>query len=240
MIPKIIHYCWFGGKPLTPLAKKCIESWRKYCPDYKIVEWNEKNFDLSYCTYVKEAYKAKKWAFVTDVVRLYALVNFGGVYMDTDVEVVKPIDNILSYKAVSGFQTKTEIQTGLMAAEKGHKLFVELLNDYADIHFIMPDGKINYTTNVERIMKVCSKYGFVPDNKLQTIADFTIFPMDYFCAKDIVSGKIKITHNTYTIHHFAGSWTTPRNKINTKIFRLLQKIFGDSIAQKVQLKCKKK
>lgn len=115
MIPKKIHYCWFGGNPLPPLAVKCIESWKKYCPDYEIKEWNESNFDLNCNEYVREAYEAKKWAFITDVVRLYAMVTEGGIYMDTDVEVLRPLDDLLVYEAVSGFETKTRIPTGLMA-----------------------------------------------------------------------------------------------------------------------------
>ena len=109
MIPKKIHYCWFGGNPLPPLAVKCIESWKKYLPDYEIKEWNESNFDLNYNDYVREAYEAKKWAFITDVVRLYAMVTEGGIYMDTDVEVLKPLDELLQYDAVSGFESSSRI-----------------------------------------------------------------------------------------------------------------------------------
>ena len=112
MIPKKIHYCWFGGNPLPPLAVKCIESWKKYLPDYEIKEWNESNFDLNYNDYVREAYEAKKWAFITDVVRLYAMVTEGGIYMDTDVEVLKPLDELLQYDAVSGFESSSRIPTG--------------------------------------------------------------------------------------------------------------------------------
>ena len=111
MIPKKIHYCWFGRNPLPPLALKCIASWKEYCPDYEIKEWNEDNFDLSINAYVREAYEARKWAFITDYVRLYALVNEGGIYMDTDVEVLKPLDDLLCYDAVSGFESETQIQT---------------------------------------------------------------------------------------------------------------------------------
>ena len=130
MIPKKIHYCWFGGNPLPEMARHCIDSWKKYCPDYEIKEWNETNFDLHFNDYVWEAFQAKKWAFITDVVRLHALVTEGGIYMDTDVEVVKPLDSLLQYEAVSGFEAEARIPTGLMACEKGQRLFVELLHDY--------------------------------------------------------------------------------------------------------------
>ena len=164
MIPKTIHYCWFGGNPLPDLAIKCIKSWKKYCPDYEIIEWNEKNFDLQYNTYVREAYEAKKWAFVSDVARLFALVNYGGIYMDTDVEVIKSLDDLLLYQSVSGFESETQIPTGLMACEKGNRMFQEFLNDYEGKHFIRDDGSLDLTTNVTYITNICLKHGLIPNN----------------------------------------------------------------------------
>ena len=120
-IPKIIHYCWFGNKQLSEMAKKCIASWKKQCPDYKIIEWNEENFDINCNTYVKEAYREKKWAFVSDVARLHALVNYGGIYMDTDVEVLKSLNVILNNEAIIGFECDSRIQTGFMACVKFNK-----------------------------------------------------------------------------------------------------------------------
>ena len=217
MIPKIIHYCWFGRNPLPPLAVKCIESWKKYCPDYEIKEWNEDNFDLNYNDYVREAYEARKWAFITDVVRLYALYTEGGIYMDTDVEVLKPLDNLLRYEAVSGFETETRIPTGLMACREGHPLFEELLHEYDGIHFRRPDGSLDLTTNVTRITNTCSKYGFIPNNTLQTVNGFTLLPKDYLCPKDSQTKEIYITPNTLTIHHFDGSWVSEEDKYASKL-----------------------
>ena len=233
MIPKIIHYCWFGGNPLPVQAQKCIDSWKKYCPDYTIKQWDETNFDLSYCTYVKEAVESKKWAFVTDVVRLYALFNEGGVYMDSDVEVLKPLDDILKYKAISGFQDKDYIPTGIMASEKGHHLIKELLDQYNDIHFIKPDGSLDMTTNCVRITDTLLAKGLVLNNTLQEVDEFTLFPLDYFCAKDVITGKVNITSNTYTIHHFAGSWTTASNRRNTKIHCWFMRLFGEKIGTSI-------
>lgn len=212
MIPKKIHYCWFGGNPLPEMAVHCIESWKKYCPDYEIIEWNETNFDLNCCAYVKEAYEAKKWAFVSDVARLYALVTQGGIYMDTDVEVLKPLDDILEYEAVSGFEGIDRIPTGLMACEAGQPLFTELLQDYNDAHFVRADGSYDTTTNVTRITNTCLKYGLVLNNTKQTVGGFTLFPKDYFCPKDCETKQLEITGNTYTIHHFDGSWYTPEQR----------------------------
>lgn len=212
MIPKKIHYCWFGGNPLPVLAQKCITSWKKHCPDYEIIEWNESNFDINCCYYVREAYDAKKWAFVSDVARLYALVKCGGIYMDTDVEVIKPLDDLLDYDAFSGFETKTQIPTGIMSCSESHPLFAELLHDYDNMHFIRPDGSYDLTTNVTRITKTCLKYGLRLDDTFQTVNDFTLFPHDYFCPKSIDTGIVTITDNTYTIHHFNGSWLSDESK----------------------------
>ena len=223
MIPKKIHYCWFGRGPLPELARKCIASWRKYLPEYEIKEWNEDYFDLDAYPYVREAYDSRKFAFVTDVVRLYALYNEGGIYMDTDVEVLKPLDSILHYQAVSGFESQTRIQTGLMACREGHPLFKELLEEYDNLHFIRSNGSLDLTTNVTRITNTCLKYGFVPNNKLQTVNGFTLLPCDYLCPKDLETKELHVTENTLCIHHFDGSWLPKSVKRKRKLQRLLGK-----------------
>lgn len=230
MIPKIIHYCWFGGNPLPELAQKCIESWKKYCPDYEIKRWDETNFDLNYNDYVREAYDAKKWAFVTDVVRLYALVNYGGIYMDTDVEVLKPLDEFLKYEAFSGFESERDIPTGIMASEKDQELFKELLDEYTGAHFLKSDDTYDKTTNVTRITDTCLKYGFAPNNQLQAVKGFTLFPKDYFCPKDYRTRITTITENTYTIHHFDGSWLSEEDKLAIVLRVKYQKFMSKRIA----------
>lgn len=231
MIPKKIHYCWFGGNPLPEMAKHCIESWKKYCPDYEIKEWNESNFDLHYNDYVWEAFQAKKWAFITDVVRLHALVTEGGIYMDTDVEVVKPLDSLLQYEAVSGFEAEARILTGLMACEKGQRLFVELLHDYEGVHFKKEDGSLDLTTNVTRITDACNRHGFIPNGKLQTVAGFTLLPQEYLCPKDYTTKKIHLTSNTLCIHHFDGSWKSASSKFKHTITAHLGKNTVDFIVK---------
>jgi hypothetical protein len=204
-IPKIIHYCWFGKNPKSELALKCIESWKRYCPDYEIIEWNEDNFDICYCDYVREAYEAKKWAFVSDVARLYALVNYGGIYMDTDVEVIKSLDRFLIHQGFSGFEDLENIPTGIMAAEKDHPMFRKLLEYYDDRPFVV-DGELDLTTNVTTITNMLQPEGFQPNNTYQEVAGIALYPYDYFCPRDIHTLKLVVTENTYTIHHFAGSW----------------------------------
>lgn len=229
-IPKTIHYCWFGGNPLPELAQKCIASWKKYCPDYEIIEWNESNFDLNKYVYVREAYDAKKWAFVTDVVRLFALVNYGGIYMDTDVEVLRPLDDLLRYDAFSGFEALDRIPTGIMACEKAHPMFCELLKDYDNLHFIKEDGSYDFTTNVTRITEHCLKYDLKLDNSMQTVNGFTLFPFDYFCPKNFDTKITKITKNTYTIHHFDSSWLPEDARLNSKLYEKYRKIMPDKVA----------
>ncbi len=225
MIPKIIHYCWFGRGEMGQLAHKCIDSWKKFLPDYELMLWNEDSFDLDINPYTKEAYEKRKFAFITDYVRLWALKNYGGVYMDTDVEVLKNIDEFLVHKAFSGFENEVSVPTGLMASEKGGQWVSELLDYYTDRHFILPDGTLDLTTNVRIITDHILLKGFVPNGEYQEVADMVAFyPKDYFCAKNEFNGKVTITGNTHTIHRFAGSWLAPRYKFKKRVVRILMAI----------------
>lgn len=221
MIPKIIHFCWFGRGKYPPEFEKYLESWKKFCPDYKIMEWNEDNFDLSCCDYVKEAYSAKKWAFVTDYVRLWAIYTHGGVYMDTDVELLRSIDFFLKDKAFSGFESIHTVPTGIMGGEPSLPIYRDLLEEYTKRKFNLGDGKYNLTTNVEYITRFFESRGFRPDNSLQTIEDFTLYPKEYFCPKNPRTLKIECTENTYAIHHFASSWVPAKTRIRKRIKKLL-------------------
>ena len=199
----------------SELAEKCIESWKKYCPDFVIKEWNEDNFDLNANLYVRQAYDNKRFAFVTDFVRLYALYNEGGVYMDTDVEVIKPLDNFLAHRAFSSFENNNKIPTGIMAAEKGNQWIYDLMCEYEGLCFVDKSGNANLTTNVERITSLTiEKYGLIPQSQFQELKNgvVTMYPYDYFCPKDWETGEIHLTENSHTIHHFSGSWHTEKEK----------------------------
>ena len=231
MIPKIIHYCWFGRGPMPELAQRCIESWKKFCPDYEIVAWNEDTFNIEDNPYVQEAYTSRKYAFVTDFVRLYALNQYGGVYMDTDVELLAPIDEFLSLEAFSGFESKTRVPTGLMASEKGTPLLTELLAYYDNRHFILEDGSLDLKTNIETITSILEKHGLQKTGTKQTIAGLTLFPSEYFCPKDCNTKKLHLTPNSKAIHHFDGSWVPVENRIWAEKHRKLSRFFGARIAE---------
>lgn len=213
-IPKIIHYCWFGRNPKPRLAEKCIKSWRKYCPDYKIIEWNEDNFDISVCPlYVRQAYDAKKWAFVTDYVRLKVVFDHGGIYMDMDVELKKPLDTLLNYQGYFGFEDGVHINTGLgFGAVKCAPILMEMMEDYQSIPFILPDGSYDKTTCPKRNTEILLHHGLKQNNTKQVIDGFVIFPKDVFCPMDYYTGKITQTPNTIAIHWFSASWQTKEAK----------------------------
>ncbi len=255
MIPKIIHYCWFGGNPLPKLAEQCIKSWKKYCPDYKIIRWDESTFDVSAAPlYVRQAYEAKKWAFVTDYVRLYAMTTCGGIYMDTDVEVIKPLDKFLHHQAFSGFESEKNIPTGIMASEKDFPLFQEFLHYYDTASFYNEDGSLNMTTNVKIMTNICLQHGFVPNGKYQIIDGFALYPKDVFCPISYHDGKLNKTKQTVAIHWFTASWRSAkylsdreqmrksnRQKERREYWRFLpnriiRRILGDKLIDKIKEK----
>lgn len=237
-IPKVIHYIWVGGNPLTPLAEKCIKSWEKNCPDYEIKRWDETNFDINQNEYCKQAYEKRKWAFVSDYIRLKVLYDEGGIYMDTDVEVLKPLDDFLDNHAFSGYENKDTIPTGIIASEK-HGVWVKnLLKDYEKKQFINSDGSLNTETNVVQITKTTKKMypDLVLNNTITDLKEVVFYPKDYFCPIDLVSNKKRITNNTYTIHWFAGSWLTSRQRCKKHIKKILNFIsfglFGKIVKKK--------
>lgn len=228
MIPKIIHYCWFGGRPIPDDAQRFIEGCKKLNPDYEVIIWSESNFDYTSNTYVKEAYENRKFAFVTDYVRLKVLYDYGGIYMDTDVEVVKNLDPLLKNCAFSGFEGPDRIPTGTMGAEPKNKWIELLLADYDNRHFVKEDGSFDMTTNVVTITNTTkTHYPIRLNNTFQNLVDVTFYPFDYLCAKDLKDGIVKSTKNTYTIHHFKGSWTSPKKKF----IKFLNKTFGNRFVQ---------
>lgn len=224
MIPKKIHYCWFGGNPLPPLAVKCIESWKKYLPDYEIKEWNEDNFDVNIIPYTQEAYQAKKYAFVSDYARFWILYKHGGLYFDTDVEVIKPMDDIIARgpfmgceKNVSGTNS-ARIAPGLgLGANPGLGLYEEIIEKYSTLHFIRKDGSFNLKTVVQYTTELLCEHGLKNTKGIQLCAEVWIYPKDYLCPKDFETKTLDITDNTLAIHHYDGSWVSDLDRYAQKL-----------------------
>ena len=227
MIPKIIHYCWFGRNPLPKLAQDCLASWKKYLPEYEIVEWNEDNFPLEKFQFAKEALENRKFAFVSDVCRLYALKEFGGVYMDTDVEVLKSLDSFLQHPAFSGFENDDFVPTGIMASEKNGTWVTELLRYYDNRSFIKENGEFDTVSNTFIITQIMKDKGFKMNNSFQEIPGYVAFyPNEYFCPKSYKTGKIELTKNSFCIHHFAKSWIPLKKRWRNIVKMKIMNIFG--------------
>lgn len=235
MIPKTIHYCWFGRNPLPESAVKCINSWRKFFPDYEIKEWNEDNFDVNSIPYTAEAYQARKYAFVSDYARFWILYHFGGVYFDTDVEVIKPMDDIIEKGPFMGievigmddtFVSYPLVNPGLgMSAEPGMLFYNEMLEHYGSINYLDPCGKQIGGTVVMHTTGLMIKYGLKPGNSYQKIVGISIYPSDYFNPFDDLTGRLRETENTRSIHWYAASWQK-RNHLVRWISRMSHRVFG--------------
>lgn len=217
-IPKIIHYCWLGGNPKPKSVLKCIESWKKYCPDYEIIEWNEDNLDISSNLYSKQAYVAKAWAFATDYFRLWIVYTHGGIYLDTDVQVIKPLDPLLKHRAFMGFENEQMLNTGLgFGAEAGSAFLAENMKVYESLAFRNSDGSFNRVPAPEYSTEVARSFGLTEDTgKLQQVLDLTCYPREYFSPKDYDTGRIRTTRNTYSIHHYSSTWFTQEEQDRRK------------------------
>ena len=238
-IPKTIHYCWFGGNPLGEKELACIESWRRFLPDYKIVRWDESNFDVRSCSYASEAFDATKWAFVSDYARFKILFDHGGLYFDTDVEVISPIDDIIAAGPFMGFETDcpgsgnnvdtlkgaTTVAAGLgLSANPGLGLYKSILDSYSEDHFVNSDGTLNKTTVVTRVTEILLKYGLRDVPGIQKVAGVIIYPSEFFNPKSFLTGEINPTNNTRSIHHFSMSWLSDLERAQHDIMGHLLKL----------------
>lgn len=233
MIPKIIHYCWFGHNEYPEKVAYCIQTWKKYLPDYELRLWNEDNFDISCCRFVREAYDAKQYAFVSDYVRLKVLEECGGIYLDTDIEVVRSFEEILNHDVVLGADENGNL-TAFMATVSGHPFFSEMVVLYDSLNFLLPNGKFNTKVNNQWMQEQLAKYGFELKNEYQILdLGIVVFPDDFFHAKSLVSGKLHRTKNTFCIHHHTSLWVP----FYTKVIKFLRmKLFVPLLgAEKYQL-----
>lgn len=241
MIPKKIHYCWFGRNPLPESARKCIASWRKFFPDYEIIEWNEDNFDVNSIPYTAEAYETRKYAFVSDYARFKILYEHGGLYFDTDVEVIKPMDDIINAGPFMGYEIDSDgknrigqVAPGLgLGAVSGMNIYKDIIEYYAKQKFLNTDGSLNQTTVVTRVTEILKKEGLGTQKGIQNLGKVSIYPSEYFNPLDDLTGKLRITKNTRSIHWFTKSWLEV-SSFRTKISRFAHRIFGVGTTQRIK------
>lgn len=238
MIPKIIHYCWFGGNPLPEAALKCINSWKKFFPDYEIKEWNESNFDVNAIPYTRDAYAARKYAFVSDYARFYILYNEGGLYFDTDVEVIKPMDDIIARGAFMGCETESYIlknrtsevegkavNPGLgLGVAPGLGLYKRMLERFESLSFYKDDGSIQDYTMIPIISEMLFDSGLKNTNEIQCVENVWVYPRDYFNPLDDATGKLNVTENTRSIHWYMASWQPAQSEWKKKLKQYIRRI----------------
>ena len=243
MIPKTIHYCWFGGNPLPKSALKCIDSWRRFFPDYEIKEWNETNFDVNLISYIHQAYERKKYAFVSDYARFWILYNYGGLYFDTDVEVIKPMDEIIANGPFMGVEVPADeqmsehplVNPGLgLGAEPQMTFYKEVLDYYDVLQFVDEKGEIIPGTVVVHNTNVLKENGLMPINDIQEVAGITIYPKDYFNPLDDATGRLKTTDNTRTIHWYDKTWVDNYGPIRKWSARVFHRVFGTNLSEKIK------
>ena len=225
MIPKKIHYCWFGGKTLPADAEACIKSWAEKCPDYELIRWDEQNVSLEDSLYARQAYEAEKWAFVSDYVRLKALWEQGGIYMDTDVEVLRDISPLLIDEGFLGFENEQFVNSGQVMAAVPHQPVVQaMIEEYKKLHFTNADGSLNAVGCPHLNTDVMERFGLVRNGREQMVAGIHVYPADYFNPLDSVTGKLTKTENTYSIHWYSMSWLPKHKQIKAKFGRLWRRI----------------
>lgn len=231
-IPKIIHYCWFGGGNYPHEVEKCIDSWKKKLSDYEIIEWNEKNYDVNKWPFMKWAYSKNKWAFVSDMARLDIIYNYGGIYLDTDVEVLKPFDELLSYELFIGFDDDNYLNTGMgFGAIKGNILVYENLKQYIDMAPEYIDKELKLVTCPRITTKVFQNYGFVMNNCFQNINNNVVLPREYLCPLNFYTGSLCVTENSFSIHKCSMSWQTDRDRKWHEREKRVANIFGRKVAK---------
>lgn len=227
LIPKKIHYCWFGKNEIPLQNIKWMESWKKYCPDYEIIRWDESNYDITKNQYMFESYKAGRWGFVPDYARLDIVYNCGGIYLDTDVEIIRNLDDLLYQKAFSGVDGTKNISLGLgFGAEPQHKMVKELKNLYNDMRFINKDGTQNLTACPTLQKGLFNKMGYLNNGEYQVINNMAIYPEKVLSGKCNYTGRILPNQYTFAIHHYDGSWVTEERKRKQQRNQEVMKLLG--------------
>jgi mannosyltransferase OCH1-like enzyme len=236
MIPKIIHYCWFGGKPMPKDESSYVEGWKKILKGYEFKLWNEDNFDVHSTAFTEQVSREKRWGFIVDYIRAYVIYNYGGVYMDTDVEVIKPLDSLLDGNiCFSGFESKEYINPGsIFAGEKGCAIAKEVMDFYSNYRFINGKWPSDMIIGPVSFTNLLLKYGLRQDNTYQNLKCITVYPSEYFCPKSFKTGRVNITGNTYSIHHYKASWVSDYDKKKIEeLWHIFSSYDDDELANKL-------
>ncbi|MFT8740645.1 MAG: glycosyltransferase [Liquorilactobacillus satsumensis] len=237
MIPKKIHYCWFGGGQLPEQYREYLAGWQRLCPDYEIICWNEKNYDVNKNKYMAQASQQQKWSFVSDYAGFDVVYEYGGIYLDTDVELVKNLDELLDQQAFFGMESNEEgiaVAPGLgFGAEKGNPIIGGLRDMYEGLSFIKDNGELNIVAIPVYATQYLAQRGFQKTDRLQNVAGATIYPTDYFAPLDFLTGEVKLTANTYSIHHYSALWQDERSRRHTQIIRKVNQRLGKKWGMKV-------
>ncbi|WP_270333572.1 glycosyltransferase family 32 protein [Ligilactobacillus acidipiscis] len=236
MIPRIIHYTWFGGAEKPKRVKQQIESWKFKLPDYHFIEWNESNYDISTINskYVQEAYEKQMWAFVTDYVRLDVLRQYGGIYLDTDVQVIKSFDSLLEQGSFIGKESEYTLCTAVIGAEPNSKWLIDLLLDYDKRSFKRKDGGVDKTPNSKYLLQFFGISSSSQVNNFSKIEGVKFYPFDFFSPINFATGEKKITNNTYAIHHYSGTWKNKRGKSKDFILRVITRLIGEKKVERLK------
>ena len=227
MIPHKLHYCWFGHNPKPQLIQRCIASWKRYFPDWELIEWNESNYDVNKNAYIAEAYRQKKWAFVVDYARFDILNREGGIFLDTDVEFLRELPaEYLQYEAFTGFESETTVNPGLIyASEPGQKILTEIMDTYEHKSFgEQIDGRIENIVDI--VTGVLAADGLKGNNEFQVVGGVAIFPKEYFCCFNHEIQAFETTQNTISVHHYFASWSPWHRKLYFKCIKASAKILG--------------
>lgn len=234
-IPRIVHYCWFGKGAKSKLIQTCMKSWAQHLNDYVLMEWNEEQFDVDRHPYVKQAYEAKKYAFVSDYVRLHALYHYGGIYLDTDVEVLQPLDRFLSHEAFSGFEDERYLQSGLFGAVPGHPWIKQLLDSYERRTFVQGDGTSDLTTNTAMMTEQCRQHGLVMNGTFQVLNNgVTLYPRTFFSPYDYRDGRSHLSPDSYAIHHYAQSWLPAMVRYKVKAKKIASRLASHQLIARLK------
>ncbi|WP_294617827.1 glycosyltransferase family 32 protein [uncultured Bacteroides sp.] len=227
MIPKLIHYCWLSGDAIPEKLQRCMDSWKKHLPDYEFVLWDLNRFDIRRSLWVQQAFEARKYAFAADYIRLYAVYHYGGIYMDMDVEVLRSFDTLLDADYMFGLETEEGVEAGIFGAKPYNPYIKKCLDYYEGRTFRKADGSYDMRPLPAVMYGILSgNYTILPRATVSLgsgLDAMSLFPVDYFTAKSYETGKVKVTKNTYTIHHFAGSWVSPVDKIKERIYKWISK-----------------